>query len=135
MNRMPMAVLTLISLLTGACAKPVGMGLFPYTDQQLHAKQALEFHEDQFLLEHNRKMAQTWQDYVQARQRLVDLWKARKVSVFADPEAEKAADEQIRKAKSALMEAARRLREQAADMVNQADKLVRAVDKVPPLIR
>lgn len=135
MRQMRMAVVASTLLLAGACAKPTGMNLFPYTDQQLQAKQLLEFHEDRFLLGHNQKMAQSWQDYVQVRQRLVDLWKARKASVFADPESEKAAEEEIRQAKAALLEAARRLRQQSADMASQADKLVKAVGKVPPLIR
>lgn len=135
MKVMRMLLVASILLLAGACAKSTGINLFPYTDQQLHAKQVLEFREDQFLLGHNQKMAHSWKDYLEARQRLVDLWKARKTSVFVDSNAEKAAEEEIRQAKVALLEAARRLREQSAEMASQADKLVKAVGKVPPLIQ
>lgn len=134
MNMMRMLLVASILLLAGACAKS-SLNLFPDTDQQLHAKQVLEFREDQFLLGHNQKMAHSWKDYLEARQRLVDLWKARKTSVFVDSNAEKAAEEEIRQAKVALLEAARRLREQSAEMASQADKLVKAVGKVPPLIQ
>ncbi len=108
--------------------------MYPAAESDLLAKEVLEWHEDRFLLDHNEKLAEAWSQYRRARARLVELWKRHQRTLHADTEEAEAARKEIESAKAEFLQCARRLREHSQQMASEAQALLEAALKIPPVI-
>ncbi|HSR52770.1 MAG TPA: hypothetical protein VLV83_18255 [Acidobacteriota bacterium] len=127
-------ILLMAALAAASCGPRQAAALYPASQRDQVAQDVLEFHEDRFLADHNQELAQAWEEYRAARQRLVELWQQQASTVHADPEQRRQAQDEVGAAKADFVKTAERLRELSQNMASEAAHILHAALRIPPIL-